>query len=65
MSTGTTVQVIGAVVDVEFPAGQIPFEEAREKLYNQLFSQRREEALLTYQQDLWDRSEITLLLDGR
>ncbi len=24
MSTGTTVQVIGAVVDVEFPAGQIP-----------------------------------------
>ena len=24
MSTGTTVQIIGAVVDVEFPAGQIP-----------------------------------------
>jgi F-type H+-transporting ATPase subunit beta len=24
MSTGTTVQVIGAVVDVQFPAGQIP-----------------------------------------
>jgi len=24
MSTGTTVQVIGAVVDVKFPAGQIP-----------------------------------------
>jgi F-type H+-transporting ATPase subunit beta len=24
MSTGTTVQVIGAVVDVEFPSGQIP-----------------------------------------
>ncbi len=24
MSTGTTVQVIGAVVDVSFPAGQIP-----------------------------------------
>ena len=24
MSTGTTVQVIGAVVDVEFPAGEIP-----------------------------------------
>ena len=24
MSTGNTVQVIGAVVDVEFPAGQIP-----------------------------------------
>ena len=24
MSTGTTVQVIGAVVDVEFPAGHIP-----------------------------------------
>ena len=52
-------------VDQRFPAGQIPFEEAREKLYNQLFSQRREEALLTYQQELWDRSEITLLLDGR
>ncbi|MGA8204327.1 MAG: F0F1 ATP synthase subunit beta, partial [Woeseiaceae bacterium] len=24
MSTGTTVQIIGAVVDVRFPAGQIP-----------------------------------------
>jgi len=24
MSTGNTVQIIGAVVDVEFPAGQIP-----------------------------------------
>ena len=24
MSTGTTVQIIGAVVDVEFPSGQIP-----------------------------------------
>ena len=24
MGTGTTVQVIGAVVDVQFPAGQIP-----------------------------------------
>ena len=24
MSSGTTVQVIGAVVDVKFPAGQIP-----------------------------------------
>ncbi len=52
-------------VDQRFPAGPIPFEEARDNLYNQLFSQRREEALLQYQQDLWDRSEITLLLDGR
>jgi F0F1-type ATP synthase beta subunit len=32
MSTGTTVQVIGAVVDVEFPAGQIP------KIYDALIS---------------------------
>ena len=24
MSTGTTVQIIGAVVDVKFPSGQIP-----------------------------------------
>ena len=24
MSTGTTVQIIGAVVDVEFPSDQIP-----------------------------------------
>ncbi len=52
-------------VDKRFPAGRIPFEEARENLYNQLFLQRREEALLQYQQELWDRSEITLLLEGR
>jgi F-type H+-transporting ATPase subunit beta len=44
MSTGTTVQVIGAVVDVEFPAGQIP------KIYDALVIDDAEITLEVQQQ---------------
>ncbi len=44
MSTGTTVQVIGAVVDVEFPAGQIP------KIYDALIIDDAEVTLEVQQQ---------------
>ena len=44
MSTGTTVQVIGAVVDVEFPAGQIP------KIYDALIIDDAEITLEVQQQ---------------
>ena len=44
MSTGTTVQVIGAVVDVEFPAGQIP------KIYDALMIDEAEITLEVQQQ---------------
>ncbi len=44
MSTGTTVQVIGAVVDVEFPAGQIP------KVYDALVIDDAEVTLEVQQQ---------------
>ena len=44
MSTGTTVQVIGAVVDVEFPAGQIP------KIYDALIIDDMEITLEVQQQ---------------
>ena len=44
MSTGTTVQVIGAVVDVEFPAGQIP------KIYDALMIDDAELTLEVQQQ---------------
>ena len=44
MSTGTTVQVIGAVVDVEFPAGQIP------KIYDALMIDDAEITLEVQQQ---------------
>ncbi|MDH3416875.1 MAG: F0F1 ATP synthase subunit beta, partial [Gammaproteobacteria bacterium] len=44
MSTGTTVQVIGAVVDVEFPAGQIP------KIYDALLIDDAEITLEVQQQ---------------
>ena len=47
MSTGTTVQVIGAVVDVEFPAGQIP------KIYDALLIDDAE-IMLEVQQQLGD-----------
>lgn len=52
-------------VDERFPAGPISFNEARDGLYSRLFAQQREEALWKYQQELWDRAEITLLLDRR
>jgi parvulin-like peptidyl-prolyl isomerase len=51
-------------VDDRFPEGEIPFQEARDKIFNKLFSERREKAFLDYQEDLWNRSEIVLLLDG-
>ena len=44
MSTGTTVQVIGAVVDVKFPAGQIP------KIYDALIIDDAEITLEVQQQ---------------
>ena len=44
MSTGTTVQIIGAVVDVEFPAGQIP------RIYNALIIEEAELTLEVQQQ---------------
>ena len=44
MSTGTTVQVIGAVVDVKFPAGQIP------KVYDALMIDDAEITLEVQQQ---------------
>ena len=44
MSTGTTVQVIGAVVDVKFPAGQIP------KIYDALVIDDAEITLEVQQQ---------------
>ena len=44
MSTGTTVQVIGAVVDVKFPAGQIP------KVYDALLIDDAEITLEVQQQ---------------
>ena len=44
MSTGTTMQVIGAVVDVEFPAGQIP------KIYDALIIDDAELTLEVQQQ---------------
>ena len=49
MSTGNTVQVIGAVVDVEFPAGQIP------KVYDALIIDDAE-ITLEVQQQLGDRT---------
>ena len=44
MSTGNTVQIIGAVVDVEFPAGQIP------KIYDALIIDEVEITLEVQQQ---------------
>ncbi len=44
MSTGTTVQIIGAVVDVEFPSDQIP------KIYTALLIDEADTTLEVQQQ---------------
>ncbi|MEK6777995.1 MAG: peptidyl-prolyl cis-trans isomerase [bacterium] len=49
------------LVEERLAAGKIAFKEARKDIYNKLFSEKREQAFLAYQKDLWNRSEITLL----
>ncbi len=48
-------------VEERLPAGQLSFKEERKNIYNKLFSEKREEAFIRYQEDLWNGAEISLL----
>jgi parvulin-like peptidyl-prolyl isomerase len=51
------------LVEERFPSGVLSFQEARDGIYNRLFAERREEAFVQFQQELWDRAEITLMTE--
>mgnify|MGYP001598217138 FL=1 len=53
------------LVEERLPAGKTLFKEARKNIYGKLFSEKREQAFMVYQKDLWNRSEITLLNEKR
>ncbi len=48
------------MVEERFPAGTLSFKEAWDSIYNRLLAERREEAFAKFQQELWDRAEITI-----
>ncbi len=53
------------LVEKHLPAELLPFKKVEEKIHHLLLAQKREKAFSKYQQDLWNRSKITLLLDRR
>ena len=52
-------------VEERLPAGKTLFKEVRKIIYSKLFSEKREQAFMVYQKDLWNRAEITLLNEKR
>ncbi len=48
------------MVEERFPAGMLSFKEAWDGIYNRLLAERREDAFSRFQQELWDRAEITI-----
>ncbi len=50
-------------VEEHLPAGRQSFKEVRNGLYNKFLAQKREAAFERYQEELWNKAEITLSVD--
>jgi peptidyl-prolyl cis-trans isomerase C len=53
------------LVEERLPSGILSFKEARKMIYTKLFTQQKELAFNEYQEEIWKRSEITVLLKRR
>jgi peptidyl-prolyl cis-trans isomerase C len=51
------------LVEEHLPAGTLSFKEARKTIYDNLFAEGREKTFAAYQNELWNKAEITISLD--